>query len=72
MQLTEVTNKSSEQDFIHVNVLVNQGNSNYIRPLEKDVVDVFDPAKNKTFRFGEAKRWVLKNADGELVGRIAA
>ncbi len=72
MQLVEVTNSETARDFIKVNVLINQSNPNYIRPLDKDVNAVFDPKKNKTFRFGTAKRWLLKTSDGELIGRIAA
>lgn len=72
MQLIEVTTKSLAEDFINVNVLMNRANSNYIRPLDKDVHDVFDLKKNKAFRFGSVIRWVLQNDDGELIGRIAA
>jgi hypothetical protein len=72
MQLTEVKDKNSAEAFIRVNVLLNQGNSNYIRPLDKDVYEVFDEKKNKTFRFGSATRWILHNDKGELIGRIAA
>lgn len=72
MHLIEVTNKSLAEDFIRVNVLINKDNPNYIRPLDKDVHDVFDVKKNKAFRFGKAVRWVLKNDEGELIGRIAA
>jgi hypothetical protein len=55
-----------------VNILINKGNPYYIHPLEKDINDVFDREKNKTFRFGDATRWILKNEKGELIGRIAA
>lgn len=72
MQLIEVTNKSLAEDFIRVSVLINKDNPNYIRPLDKDVYDVFDPKKNKAFRFGKVIRWILKNDDGEAIGRIAA
>jgi len=72
MQLIEVTDKSLAQDFIRVNVLINKGNPHYIRPLDKDVNDVFDPKKNKTFRSGTVIRWILKNDAGESIGRIAA
>ncbi|MER3499702.1 MAG: hypothetical protein C4308_14295 [Chitinophagaceae bacterium] len=72
MQLIEVNDKKSAKDFITVNVFINQGNPNYIRPLDKDVNAVFDPKANKTFRFGEATRWVLKDEQGKLIGRIAA
>lgn len=72
MQLIEVTTPQLAKDFIIVNVLINKGNPNYIRPLDKDVNEVFDPKKNKAFRFGEATRWILKDNDGNLIGRIAA
>jgi len=72
MQLIEVTDKSLAEDFIRVNVLINKNNPNYIRPLDKDVNDVFDSKKNKSFRFGNVVRWILKNENGELIGRIAA
>jgi GNAT superfamily N-acetyltransferase len=72
MQLIEVTDKKTADDFIRVNVLLNKANPNYIRPLDKDINDVFDPKKNKSFRFGTITRWILKKEDGELIGRIAA
>jgi hypothetical protein len=72
MQLIEVTDKKTEKDFIKVNVEVNEDNPDYIRPLDKDIIDVFDKEKNKAFRFGEAVRWILKDNDGKLIGRIAA
>lgn len=72
MQLKEVTDKTTAKEFIDVNVQINKKNQNYIRPLDKDVNEVFDPAKNKAFRFGKATRWILKNKKGELIGRIAA
>lgn len=72
MQLVEVTSKKLEDDFLLVNVLINKGNPNYIRPLDKDIRDVFDKTKNKTFRFGAARRWLLQDDKGEYIGRIAA
>ncbi len=72
MQLIEVTSPQLAKEFILVNVHINRENPNYIRPLDKDVNEVFDPKKNKAFRFGEATRWILKDSDGKLIGRIAA
>jgi hypothetical protein len=72
MQLIEIKDKKAAKDFIGVNVEINKSNPNYIRPLDKDIHEVFDPKKNKTFRHGEAIRWILKNDDGRLIGRIAA
>src|SRR5689334_4555168 len=72
MQLVEVTDKQGEKDFLKVNRLINANDPNYIQPLEKDIIEVFDRKKNKAFRQGEAIRWVLKDSKGELIGRIAA
>ena len=72
MQLTQVSDKRTAKEFLDVNALVNKNDPNYIRPLDKDIHEVFDPKKNKAFRHGEAIRWILKDEDGKLIGRIAA
>jgi len=72
MQLLEITTPQLAKDFIRVNVELNNANPVYIRPLNKDVNEVFDRKKNKTFRHGEATRWILKDKPGKLIGRIAA
>ncbi len=72
MQLTEVTTSQLEKAFLQVNVEINQDDPDYIRPLDKDIKEVFDPEKNKAFRFGEATRWILRDGDGKLIGRVAA
>jgi hypothetical protein len=72
MQLVEVTTPKLASQFIRVNVEINKNDPEYIRPLEKDIHDVFDPKKNKTFRFGEATRWILMDKSGQPIGRIAA
>jgi len=72
MQLIAVTSKQLAKEFLLVNVEVNKNDPNYIRPLDKDIDDVFDKKKNKAYRFGEATRWILKDENGKLIGRIAA
>ncbi|RYY52783.1 MAG: hypothetical protein EOO09_20315 [Chitinophagaceae bacterium] len=72
MQLIEVSTPALAKDFLKVNILVNRNDPNYIRPLDKDVNEVFDKKKNKTYRQGEAIRWILKDDQGNLIGRIAA
>lgn len=72
MQLTEVADQVTEHEFIRVNVELNRKNADYIRPLDKDIQEVFDPARNKAFRHGESIRWILKDDEGRLIGRIAA
>ena len=72
MQLTIVQDKKDAAEFIRVNVEINKNDPNYIQPLEKNIYEVFDPKKNKTFRHGEATRWLLRDDNGKAIGRIAA
>lgn len=72
MQLVEVVNQQTAKEFLQVNVLINAKDPNYIRPLDKDINDVFNPKKNKTYRFGQTIRWILKDNSGRPIGRIAA
>src|SRR4028119_1201420 len=72
MQLIEVTDAAGAEEFLQVNVKLNQANPHYIRPLDKDINEVFDRDKNKSFRFGEVTRWILKDEANNLIGRIAA
>jgi hypothetical protein len=72
MQLVEVTSAGLAKTFLQVNVEMNRDNPAYIRPLDKDIREVFDPKKNKTYRFGEAIRWILQDDNRKLIGRIAA
>jgi hypothetical protein len=72
MQLIEVKNPAQAKEFILANVHLNRANSNYIRPIDKEINEVFDPSSNKAFRNGEVTRWILKDDEGRLIGRIAA
>lgn len=72
MQLIEVKTPVQQKEFLRVNVLMNQSNPNYIQCLDNEINDVFDVAKNKHLKNGEAIRWILKNDAGNLIGRIAA
>ena len=72
MQIIEVHDAASVQEFLVVNALMNAHNPVYIRALDNEVNDVFDPQKNKNFKYGNAKRWIAKTDNGNLVGRIAA
>lgn len=71
MQLLPVTDSALAKEFLEVPLIIYKDDLNFIQPLDKDVNDVFDPKKNKAFRFGECNRWLLKE-DDQLIGRIAA
>ena len=50
MNIIEVKSAASEQAFLAINAELNKGNPNYIRPLDNEVKEVFDPNKNKLFQ----------------------
>ncbi len=72
MQLIPVEDRVTSRQFLEVPLGLYKNDPNWIRPLDKDVSDVFDPKKNKAFRFGEIKRWILFDEEENLIGRIAA
>jgi hypothetical protein len=72
MQIIEVTNEQLAKEFIKFPVSLYQGDANYVRPLDDDIRKVFDPNKNKYFRHGSATRFLLKNDNNKVIGRIAA
>ncbi|MDW7692751.1 hypothetical protein R9C00_11545 [Flammeovirgaceae bacterium SG7u.111] len=72
MKLVEVNDKKSTQEFLMLPVRLYKESEYWIRPLDKDVHAVFDPAKNKSFRHGECIRWILQGEGGKTIGRVAA
>jgi len=58
--------------FIEFPVELYRNEPNWIRPLDKDIMDVFDQKKNKSYRNGgQAERWLIFKED-KIVGRVAA
>ncbi|WP_299757026.1 hypothetical protein [uncultured Pontibacter sp.] len=72
MTLLEVTTPELAQEFLMVQVRMYKEDPNYIRPLDKDIHNIFDPKKNKLLRDGEAIRWILQDDKGKSIGRVAA
>lgn len=72
MKLKEVKNEIDARDFLMLPVDLYKNEPNWIRPLDNDINVIFDKKKNKTFRNGECIRWILKNGDDKVIGRVAA
>ncbi len=72
MQLIEVIDRRTIRDFHRVPRKIYAGDPNWIPHLEKDVESVFDPLANIRFQSGEAIRWILKDKQDNLTGRVAA
>ena len=72
MPLLEVVDARLTRLFQDLPARLHRGQPAYIGPLAEEVEAVFDPAKNPNFANGEAVRWVLTDATGTVIGRVAA
>lgn len=72
MPLLEVNSPALVRQFLDLPARLYQNQPNWISPLDPEIEAVFDPAKNALLAHGEAIRWVLTNAAGTVVGRVAA
>lgn len=74
MKLIEIKeeDKKLAKEFIRFPVRLHKNHPQWIRPLDKDIEDVFHPKTNKFFRHGECTRWLLQNQEGKTIGRVAA
>lgn len=68
----EVKTKADKKAFLQVAVDIYKSDPHWIRPLDKDIEAVFDPAQNKFFKKGECTRWILRDDTGRAIGRIAS
>src|SRR5579864_2527344 len=72
MRMHEVKTENDKKAFLRVAIDIYRNDPNWIRPLDKDIEEVFDPEKNKFFKRGECTRWLLMDDDDRPIGRVAA
>ncbi len=68
--LAEVNSRKYINEFLNFPSTLYTDVNNWVRPLDIEIEKVFNPKKNKSYKSGEAKRWVLKK-NKKTVGRIA-
>ena len=71
MNLIEVKTQKLSKKFIGFQISLYKNEPAWIRPIDKEIEEIFDPNKNNHFENGEGIRWVLEK-NGEIIGRIAA
>ncbi|WP_374163501.1 GNAT family N-acetyltransferase [Arcticibacter sp. MXS-1] len=72
MVITEVRDKKAVKDFLDVARVIYKNDPVWVCPLDSDIENVFDPKKNNFHQHGKITRWIAKDSDGRLIGRIAA
>lgn len=70
--LEKVITDDQKKEFLNLPKTIYKGNRNWVCPLDRDIEKIFDPACNELMQKGEAIRWIARDDDGKVVGRIAA
>lgn len=71
MKAVHVVSDELKKEFLNFPARLFQNDKNYIRPLNNDIEEVFNPKRNKFFRSGECERFLFKNDKDETVGKVA-
>lgn len=72
MTVNEVKTAQDVREFLDLPIRLYKNETHWIRPIDKDIEDVFHADTNKFFRHGECNRWILKDDNGITIGRVAA
>lgn len=70
--VAEVSDKRTEKLFYGLPDIIYAQDPNWIPHIRQDIEKLFDPRKNKLLKDGVAKRWILTDTNGKVIGRIAA
>ncbi|UBB89326.1 hypothetical protein J4771_10735 [Candidatus Kaistella beijingensis] len=71
MKAVHVVSDELKKEFLDFPARLFQNDKNYIRPLNNDIEEIFNPKRNKFFRSGECERFLFKNDKDETVGKVA-
>ena len=72
MEIIEVVSSKHKRDFLELPKRIYKNDFNWIQALDKDVEAIFDPEKNKLFKKGVCKRWLLLDDNNQVIGRVAS
>ena len=71
MKVIHVVSKESALEFLKFPNLLFAHDKNYIKPIDQNINNIFNPQKNKFFKLGKCERFLFKNEDDETIGKIA-
>jgi hypothetical protein len=72
MKIAEVKTRQEKKEFIDFPKKLYKDDPNWICPLDNGIESTFDPGHNIAFSHGEATRWLLRDDEGNVIGRVAA
>lgn len=71
LDIIEVKDKGDAKSWLSFGNSIYEDQANFVPHLKQDIEKIFDPSKNRAFKTGKAKRWIIKE-NGMICGRIAA
>ena len=71
MNISTISNKKDIKEFHEIPYIIYKNNKNWIPHIKQEVEAVFNPLKNKFHAHGEIERFILKDEENNLIGRIA-
>ncbi|MCX6271388.1 MAG: GNAT family N-acetyltransferase [Bacteroidetes bacterium] len=72
MQLVEVNDATTRKEFLQVPKVLYKNDKVWVCMPDPEIESVFNSGTNPFFQHGEAVRWLLKDDEGRLTGRVAA
>ena len=72
MRITEVSSPETAKEFIALTAQLYKNDPHWIEPLHQEIEAIFNPALNNYFKHGSCTRWILKDNNDNVIGRIAA
>lgn len=72
MRIIEVTGRKEIREFHDFPKRLYKNDPFWVCPLDSMVEGYYDPERNHVFKHGEAVRWILADASGITIGRVAA
>lgn len=72
MELISVSDKATRRAFHDVPRKIYAEDKNWVCVPDPFIENIFTPGINSFFEHGQAARWILKNDQGQLIGRVAA
>ncbi len=71
MKLLEVKTKKDSKLFTALSVALYKNIPAWIRPIDEEIENIFNPDINNNYKNGECIRWILED-NNKIIGRVAA
>lgn len=72
LRVLEVNDEATGRMFLDIPASIYADDPCWISPVREEVTALFNPLVNPYFTHGTAKRWILVQPSGQVMGRIAA